>query len=210
MHLTSSQIVRIVDDDEGMRTWLLFVLDKANISSVAFASGAELLGSFDSTCTGCLVVDFEMPEMSGLQLVKEIRGRGFMIPFLIITGRGSVSLAVEAMIEGAVTVIEKPFGHVQFVEHVRKALAQDLQQREATARQNQLKAQLDLLTAREREVLELVVQGWLSKQIAKSLGISSKTVEVHRSNISKKLGMTSVAQLVKLVVSVKHQIPKDK
>ena len=177
-----------------------FVLRKAEISSQAFSSGQQFLDGWDGSNPGCLVVDFQMPEMSGLKLVQEVRRRFGMVPFLLVTGYGTVAMAVEAMKMGAITVIEKPFHRDQFIETVQKMIAFELKRREHVSRQSQVAERMQLLTVREREIAELVVAGNLTKQIAKLLGISTKTVEVHRSRITKKLGVESVAQLVRMLV----------
>ncbi len=198
--MSNNAIVYVVDDDDGMRESMSFVLRKADIASRAFSSGQQFLDSWDGSNPGCLVVDFQMPEMSGLKLVQEVRSRFGMVPFLLVTGYGTVAVAVEAMKMGAITVIEKPFHHDLFIDIVRKMIAFELKRRAQLNRQSQVAKRMQLLTVREREIAELVVAGNLTKQIAKLLGISTKTVEVHRSRITKKLGVESVAQLVRMVV----------
>lgn len=199
-------VVFVVDDDEGMRRSLSFVLSKAGIETRCFSSGSQLLQEWDDSTPGCLVVDFLMPDMTGLQLVEEVRARGAMTPFILVTGHGTVTMAVQAMKMGAVTVIEKPFHHDQLLdllESVRATINQTKLQRQLISEEECVIDRINSLTSRESEVMELVVRGDLTKQIAKQLGISTKTVEVHRSNITKKMGVQSVAQLVKIVVSAK-------
>jgi FixJ family two-component response regulator len=123
-----------------------------------------------------------------------------MVPFLLVTGYGTVAMAVEAMKMGAITVIEKPFHHDLFINTVREMIAFELKRRDQLNRQSQVAERMQLLTVREREIAELVVAGNLTKQIANLLGISAKTVEVHRSRITKKLGVESVAQLVRVLL----------
>lgn len=197
-------IVYIVDDDEGTRQSLSFVLTSAGIETRNFASAQQLLNEWDESVQSCLVVDFQMPEMSGLQLIHEIRERGSMVPFLLITGHGTVPMVVQAMRLGAVTVIEKPFHHdhlLELLETIRKTISLSEVQQQSELEADAITQRLHSLTSRESQIMDLVVKGDLTKQIAKHLGISTKTVEVHRSNITKKLGVQSVAQLVKLVVS---------
>ena len=198
--MSNNAVVYVVDDDDGMRQSMSFILRKAEISSQAFSSGQQFLESWDGSNPGCLVVDFQMPEMSGLKLVQEVRSRFGMVPFLLVTGFGTVAMAVEAMKMGAITVIEKPFHHDLFIDTVRKMIAFELKRRDQLNRQSHVAERMQLLTVREREIADLVVAGNLTKQIAKLLGISTKTVEVHRSRITKKLGVESVAQLVRMVV----------
>ncbi len=198
--MNDNLVVYVVDDDDGMRNSMSFVLKKAEIACQSYSSGKEFLDEWNGINPGCLVVDFQMPEMSGLKLIQEARIRHGMIPFVLVTGHGTVAMAVEAMKLGAVTVIEKPFHHGLFIDAVRAAMAIDIQRRELEKQQFELTNRLKLLTAREREIANLVVDGNLTKQIAKLLGISTKTVEVHRSHITKKLGVESVAQLVRMVM----------
>ncbi len=195
-----NQVVFVVDDDDGMRDSMSFLLKKADIPCLAFSSGKQFLEEWDGTTSGCMVVDFQMPEMTGLALMIQARSRYGMIPFVLVTGHGTVSIAVEAMKMGAVTVIEKPFHHELFIEAVLTTMAIDLRRRKSERQQIELANRLKLLTVREREIADMVVGGSLTKQIGRQLGISTKTVEVHRSNITKKLGVESVAQLVKMLV----------
>ncbi len=202
-------IVYIVDDDENARTSLSFLLNSANLMTRCFESPSEFLDHWEEAEPGCLVVDFQLPGMSGLELIREVRGRGSMVPFVLATGYGTKPLMIQALRLGAVNVIEKPFDPnelLEILESIRKTVLQTKAQREAEHEVSDLSQRLHSLTARESEVLDMVVNGDLTKQIAKQLGISQKTVEVHRSNITKKLGVQSVAQLVKLVVSAKMRM----
>lgn len=201
--MIDSSTVYIVDDDDRMRESISFVLRKAEIASEAFSTGQLLMDSLAEETPGCLVVDFQMAEMTGLKLMSEIRNRCGQIPFVLITGHGSVPIAVEAMKLGAITVIEKPFHHQVFLDSVREMMEIAKRRRESKLKQKEMEQRLNLLTDREKEVTELVVDGVLTKQIAKRLGISVKTVEVHRSHITKKLGVESIAQLVELVVDTR-------
>ena len=198
--VSENLVVSVIDDDDGMRESMSFLLRKAEIPSQTYSSGHQFLDSWDGASPGCLVVDFQMPEMSGLKLVQEVRSRFGMVPFLLVTGYGTVAMAVEAMKMGAITVIEKPFHHDLFIDTVRNMTALELMRQEQLNRQSQVAERMQLLTVREREIAELVVAGNLTKQIATLLGISTKTVEVHRSRITRKLGVESVAQLVRMLL----------
>jgi FixJ family two-component response regulator len=203
-------IVYIVDDDESARTSLTYYLNSANIRSRGFGSPSEFFDHWEEAEPGCLLVDFQMPEMSGLELISEIRERHSMVPFILMTGHGTTSLVIRALRLGAVNVIEKPFhldDLVKMLESVRKTIEQSKAQRLAKFEAIEVNQRLITLTERESEVMNFVVEGALTKQIAKQLGISQKTVEVHRSNITKKLGVQSVAQLVKLVISARFRKP---
>jgi RNA polymerase sigma factor (sigma-70 family) len=198
--MDSKQVVYVVDDDDGMRDSMSFLLKKADISCLAFSSGKQFLDQWDGTQPSCMVVDFQMPDMTGLALLNQARSRHGFIPFVLVTGHGTVAMAVEAMKMGAVTVIEKPFRHELFIDTVQTTMARDLQRRESELQKLDVANRIKSLTEREQEIVKMVVEGSLTKQIAKQLGISSKTVEVHRSRITKKLGVRSVAQLVRMVV----------
>ena len=198
--MDSNQVVYVVDDDDGMRDSMSFLLKKADIACLAFSSGKQFLEEWDGTYPVCMVVDFQMPDMTGLALLNLARCRHGLIPFVLVTGHGTVAMAVEAMKMGAVTVIEKPFHHELFIETVQTTMAIDLRRRESELQKLEVANRLKSLTEREQEIAKMVVDGSLTKQIAKELGISAKTVEVHRSHITKKLGVKSVAQLVKMVV----------
>jgi len=195
--------VYIVDDDLGMRESISYVLAKAEINSKDYASGKEMLDDLKGSSPGCMVVDFQMPDESGIKLMQQVRSLFGQVPFVLVTGHGTIPLTVEAMKLGAVTVLEKPFLPDDFVNSVREMLAAEAQGRQAMQQKQAVLDRMSSLTAREHEIAELVVAGNLTKQIAKQLGISTKTVEVHRSHITKKLGVESVAQLVNLVLGAR-------
>lgn len=201
-------VIYVVDDDESMRNCLGLVLTRAGFTVKAFASPSEFRKDYDFDSAGCLVFDLETPEMSGLDLWKELLRNGSRHPLIMITGYGTVPCAVEAMQLGAINFIEKPFQLEEFLTVVNQALRSNLQERENRFRLEDIHQRVESLTSREREVLELVVVGHLSKQIGKALKISSKTVEVHRSNITKKMGVESVAQMVLLMSDYAAQMKK--
>lgn len=178
-------------------------LNQHGIQTVAFSCGRVCLEDLYEPLPVCLVVDFQMPEISGLELIREIRKQVYWLPFILVTGKGTVAIAVDAMRLGAITVIEKPIDPKTFVDAVRNAIAGEMARRCAFLELDKFRQRFELLTSREREVADLVVDGNATKQIAKSLGISVKTVEVHRGRISKKLGVTSIAQLVRLFLNSK-------
>ncbi len=201
MHNT---FIYFVDDDEGIRLSMEALLNREGYHTKLYANGRELLADLDNLSYGCMIVDFRMPDMSGLELIREIRERGVNMPFLVISGCATINMAVEAIKLGAVDIIEKPFEVREFLAHVRAVLEESVRLRDEMEHQAE-QAEADprkLLTPREKQVLELVVAGELTKNIAKSLGISTKTVEVHRSNIAKKFRVDSVAQLVTSVLTL--------
>ena len=196
--------VYLVDDDPSMTDLMAAFLNTNGISTRAFSSGRQCLEALREPFPICLVVDFQMPEISGLEMIREFRKRHYWLPFILVTGRGTVDIAVDAMKLGAITVIEKPIDPSAFVVAVCNAISVEQLRRSAFEELDRFRKKFNLLTSRERQVADLVIEGNATKQIAKSLGISVKTVEVHRGRITKKLEVTSVAQLVKLFLEAEQ------
>ncbi len=192
-------IVMLVEDDQGMRDSLEYMLRSNGYDVRTYANATELIDDYDPHCHGCLVVDLKLPSMSGLDLQQHLQKKGGNHPFLVITGHGDIPTAVEAMKVGAVDFLEKPFDESVFLSRVNQALRKDALNRDRKSANSDVEDRFNSLTPRERQVMELVVDGMLTKQIARQLGISTKTVEVHRSHVTKKMHVQSVAQLVKLV-----------
>jgi FixJ family two-component response regulator len=192
--------VHIVDDDEAMRDSLKWLLESRGLTVELYPSGEAFLAAFDNGFGGCLVLDVRMPGMSGLDLYAQLQARASTLPVIFITGHGDVPMAVSALKKGAADFIEKPFNDQDMLGLIESCMQQD---RVAAARRAEIASvtlRLDCLTQREREVLAQIVGGKLNKQIADDLGISIKTVEVHRSRVMEKMGADSVAELVQLVL----------
>lgn len=198
--LTEHSTVFVVDDDDDMRNSLTRTIRSVGLNVEAYASPSEFLAAYNPERPGCLVLDLRLPEMNGIELYELLRARGCRYPFLVITGHGDVGAAVDAMQRGALDFIEKPFSRQRLLDQVHRAIERDEHNRQQMSEHLYIKTRLESLTAREREVLDLVIQGRLSREIAAELNISPKTVEVHRSKIVKKMGVDSVAQLVGLVM----------
>jgi FixJ family two-component response regulator len=194
--MESLATVFLVDDDEDLRNGVAWILRGAGLAVEAHASPDGLLQAPPPDLLGCFLLDLQLPGMSGLELLKRLCEKGCHQPFIVLSGRGDISMAVEAMRLGAIDFIEKPFSHQRLLDAVQKAVEHDISARRRRAEQLGLQQRLNTLTSREREVLECVVLGRLSKQIAHELMISPKTVEVHRSRIMKKLEVDSLAQLL--------------
>lgn len=192
--------VYLVDDNDGFRDSTAWLLETAGFEVAAFASGPEFVEAYGGDRHGaepeCLVSDMRMPQMSGLQLQDELRRRGIVLPLVFVTAHGDVPLAVEAMRKGAANFLEKPFGEDALVDAIRTALA--------TARNNGAVGAVGecmaKLSPRERQVLDLVVASKPNKIIADILGISIKTVELHRANMMNKLGVRSLPELMKVAL----------
>ncbi|RJP42527.1 MAG: DNA-binding response regulator [Phycisphaerales bacterium] len=174
------------------------------MSVATFPSAQEFLNRYNAEQPGCLILDVRMPGMSGLELQRRLKDCGVDIPIIIITGHGDVPIAVRAMKDGAVEFLEKPFSKQILLEHVRDALRRDGERRSAAARQADVETRLARLSKREREVMELVVSGKVSKEVAAELGISKKTVDVHRTRVMHKMEVGSLPELVEMVVTLRR------
>jgi FixJ family two-component response regulator len=192
--------VHVVDDDEAMRDSLKWLLESRGLKVQLYASGEEFLQAFDNGFCGCLVLDVRMPGISGLDLYEQLRERACTLPVIYITGHGDVPMAVSALKKGATDFIEKPFNDQDMLGLIESCMEQDRAASARRAENASVAQRLDSLTQRENEVLGLVVAGKLNKQIADELGISIKTVEVHRSRVMQKMGANSVAELVQLTL----------
>jgi len=202
----ASPTVFVVDDDESVRGSLRFLLRSAGLESRAFGSAPEFLGAYDPAQPGCLVLDVRMPGMSGLELQQELNLRGAVIPVIFITGHGDIPMAVEAMQHGAHDFLQKPFRDEDLIERVRRALAKDAKARAALEEHKVIREHLESLTPREREVLVLMARGKPNKIMAHELGVSQRTVEIHRARVMEKSGASSLAELVRMVMDVEPEL----
>jgi FixJ family two-component response regulator len=193
----------LVDDEEPVRKAIMRLLRAEGLSVAAFASAAEFLDGLDSRGAGCLVLDVAMPGLSGLELQEELARRGARLPIVFLTGRADVPMCALAMKRGAVDFLVKPVNDSDLLAAVRRALDQDERASRQHREQEEISARLQTLTAREREVLELVVRGKLNKQIAADLGAAEKTIKVHRGRVMTKMAAASVADLVRMMQKVR-------
>jgi FixJ family two-component response regulator len=190
--------VYIVDDDDGMRRALTVLMQTVGYNAVAFERPTEFLQKLDPNQPGCLVLDVRMPEMSGLEVQQQLNRNGSMLPVILVTGHGDIPMAVQAMKDGAFDFLQKPFRDQDLLDRINGALKQDAENRELVERHADLKRRVESLTPREREVMGLVVDGRANKVIAIDLGLSERTVEIHRANVMEKMQARSVAHLVKM------------
>jgi FixJ family two-component response regulator len=191
-------VIYIVDDDDGMRRALTVLMTTVGYNAVAFARPSEFLAKYDPNHPGCLVLDVRMPEMSGLEVQQQLNRSGSMLPVILVTGHGDIPMAVQAMKDGAFDFLQKPFRDQELLDRINGALKQDAENRLMVERHADLKRRADSLTPREREVMAFVVDGRANKVIAIDLGLSERTVEIHRANVMEKMGARSVAHLVKM------------
>lgn len=197
-------LVYIVDDDEAIRDSLSMLMSSVGLASRTFESAVEFLESYDPAAHSCLVADIRMPGLSGLELQQELNGRGVAMPLLFITGHGDVPMAVKAMQDGAIDFLQKPFRDQDLIDRIHKALQRDSSTRQEQLRVQSLRERLEKLTPREREVMEKVVRGCANKVIAMDLGVSQRTVELHRARVMQKMGVRSLAELVRQVAQLEE------
>ncbi len=191
--------VFIVDDDDEVRDSLEDLVDSVGLKAEIFASAQEFLAAYDPLRAGCLVLDIRMPGMSGLELQEKLGEQQAVLPIIFITGHGDVPMAVEAMRRGAVDFIQKPFRDQDLLDRINSALAQGVGRREDMEEQRAIEERINSLTRRERQVMEMVVEGKANKVIAIDLGLSQRTVEVHRANVMEKMRAKTLADLVRMV-----------
>lgn len=190
--------VYLIDDDESVRHSLGFMLKTSKLEVRSFTSGSQFLREVKDLAPGCVLLDIRMPEIDGLEVQAELTRRGVIYPVIVMTGHGDVEIAVKAMKAGAVDFIEKPFDKQLMLDAVREGFARLERSNETSERQRQARQRLNVLTARETDVLEGLVQGYPNKTIGYDLGISSRTVEIHRANLMKKLEVNNLSDLLRI------------
>jgi len=190
--------VFVVDDDPAMRDSLCWLLQSVDLHVETYPSADAFLAAYDAGRPGCLVLDVRMPGMSGLNLQDELRARNIRLPIIMLSGHAEVPTAVRALKAGAIDFMEKPFSDELLLDRIRQAIDLDRERRDAGARRAAVAERYALLTPREREVMELVTAGKANKVIAADLGLSPKTVEVHRAAVMDKMHADSVADLVRM------------
>jgi len=195
-------IVYVVDDDSAVRNSLRLLLKSVGLNAATLGSAQEFLSSYDPNQPGCLLLDVRMPGMSGIELQQHLNLLGAVIPVIFISGHGDVPMAVEAMQHGAFDFLQKPFRDQDLIDRIQHALVKDHANREELRKRDSIRTRLELLTPREREVLALVTSGKPNKVIASDLGLSQRTVEIHRARVMDKLEATSLAQLVRMTLDL--------
>lgn len=196
------QVVYVVDDDASARDSLCWLLGTEKLRTRAFASAGEFLAAWSSDWSGCITLDIRMPDMSGLQVQQELLRRGNLMPIIILTGHADVPVAIHTLKAGAFDFLEKPYSDETLMQCIKSALELEREIRGEQEDRLRLADVFRDLTAREREVMKLVVDGNTNKSIAAMLGISEKTVEIHRARVMRKTGAGSLSELVRLHLSV--------
>jgi len=195
----SDAVIHLIDDDEDVRRALSFLLGTAGFAVKVYESAVMFLEKYDGSAAGCVVSDVRMPGLDGLQLLRRLREMESKAPVIVMTGHADVMLAVEAMKAGAVDFIEKPFPDDRLLAAIEAALARREQVQQG-GKVAQIRERMASLTAREREVLDGLLAGHPNKTIAYDLGLSPRTVEVHRANVMTKMGASSLSELVRMAL----------
>jgi FixJ family two-component response regulator len=197
--------VFIVDDDSGVRSSIRVLMKSVGLPATPYPSAKEFLDNYSPHQPGCLVLDIRMPGMSGLELQEALNERGAVIPVIFISGHADIPMAVEAMRHGAFDFLPKPFRDQDLIDRIQQALARDQEVRESLREHGRTRARIASLTPREKEVLELLTSGKANKMMAQDLGLSQRTVEIHRAHVMEKMGAKSVAQLVRMVMDLEYR-----
>ncbi len=196
--MTDKRIVHIIDDEEGVRRSAGFMLKTSGFAVRTWSSGVEFLKEVRHAETGCVLLDIRMPEMDGLEVQQTLNDRGVTMPVIVLTGHGDVGIAVKAMRAGAVDFLEKPFETDTLLDAIERAFQRLDSEKDVMVRAAEAEVVLGSLSAREREVLDGLAQGYPNKTIAYDLGISPRTVEVHRANIMAKLQARSLSEALRI------------
>ena len=197
--IPANSLVFLIDDDASVRRGVSRLLRSAGLRNEVFGSASDFLARDQHLGPACVIVDVRMPGINGMGLQDLLLEQRREEQLVFITGHGNISMCAQAMKAGAVDFLPKPFRDTELLECVERALARAAEQRRRGAKKTEARRLLDLLTPREFEVMQLVVTGMLNKQIAAQLGTAEKTIKVHRGRVMKKLGIVSVAELVRLV-----------
>jgi two-component system response regulator FixJ len=205
--MKKNPLVMVVDDDSGIRNAMRALLKSVGLESAQYPSAQEFLAAYQPSQPGCLVLDIRMPGMSGLELQQQLNLRGAVIPVIFMTGHGDIPMAVEAMQHGAFDFLQKPFRDQDLLDRIQRAIAKDAELRKSLGEHERIRAHLESLTPREREVLDLMTQGKQNKVIGQELGVSPRTIEIHRARVMEKMGANSVAELVHMMLGLKHVMP---
>ena len=196
--MNEEQTVVVVDDDPGVRDSLSMLLESVGLTHRLYATAKDFLADVDQIHSGCLVLEIRMPGMSGLELQSKLREHNIALPIIFITGHGDINMAVKAMRLGALDFITKPYHEQELLDRIHEALEYENNSRKQLHEHHELVARINSLSDREREVFERVAAGQANKVIASDLGISERTVEVHRAQAMRKLDARTLAEVVRI------------
>jgi FixJ family two-component response regulator len=202
----SQQTVYVVEDDEAVRDSLELLLKSDGKPVKTYDNANAFLKDYAESMAGCIVLDIRMPGMDGMELQKKLNEKHSILPIIFVTGHGDVPMAVDAMKEGAIDFIQKPYREEALLEKIDAALSQDVEQRKTLGEKQEILRRVKSLTPREHEIMDRMIEGQANKVIAIELEISQRTVEIHRSRVMHKMGTHSLAHLVRMILSVKDLI----
>lgn len=202
----TQQTVFVVEDDEAVRDSLELLLKSDGKPVKTYENANAFLKDYSEKMAGCIVLDIRMPGMDGMELQKKLNEKHSILPIIFVTGHGDVPMAVDAMKEGAVDFIQKPYREEALLQKIEAALEQDREQRKTLDEKQEILRRVKSLTPREHEIMDRMIAGQANKVIAIELEISQRTVEIHRSRVMHKMGTHSLAHLVRMVLSVKDLI----
>jgi RNA polymerase sigma factor (sigma-70 family) len=200
----SEPTVFVVDDDAGVRDSIALLIRSVGLKSQTYPSANDFLATYAAGTPGCLVLDVRMPGMSGLELQERLEAIGSTLPIIFLTAHGDIPMAVQAVKAGAVDFIQKPFRDQALIDRIQQAIEQDARAREEFTDRDRIADRVATLTPREREVMDMVVEGKANKAIAIDLGLSQRTVEIHRARVMKKMQAESLSQLVQMIMRSKR------
>jgi FixJ family two-component response regulator len=203
MKSVGAPTVFIIDDDRGMRQSIQDLVESVGLHAESFATSGEFLKRKRTNDPSCLVLDIRLPQMSGLDFQRQLAESGMQIPIIFVTAHGDVPMSVRALKSGAVEFLTKPFRDQDLLDAIQQALQRDRAEQEQQAEINDLRERYGALTAREQQVMALVVSGMLNKQIASEIGASEATVKIHRGNVMRKMQAGSVVDLVRMADKLK-------
>ena len=203
--MTEEATVFLVEDDDAVRDSLQLVLESVGHKVAAYSRADAFLEDFSTRLAGCIVLDIRMPGMNGMELQRQLNNRNSILPIIFVTGHGDVPMAVEAMQRGAVDFVQKPYREEELLNKIQQAIAADVEARAQLNEKQAIRAKLEELTPREKQVMELMIEGKANKVIAYDLDISQRTVEIHRARVMEKMAVRSLAHLVRMVMAAQDE-----
>lgn len=200
--MTTEATVYLVEDDDAVRDSLQMVLESVGHKVASYSRADTFLEDFSTDMAGCMVLDIRMPGMNGMELQRQLNSRNSILPIIFVTGHGDVPMAVEAMQRGAVDFVQKPYREEELLSKIQQAITADAENRADLEEKHKITERLADLTPREKQVMDLMIEGKANKVIAYDLDISQRTVEIHRARVMEKMGVRSLAHLVRMVMAV--------
>ncbi len=202
--MTVEATVYLVEDDDAVRDSLQMVLESVGHKVASYSRADAFLEDYSDEMAGCMVLDIRMPGMNGMELQRQLNTRNSILPIIFVTGHGDVPMAVDAMQRGAVDFVQNPYREEELLGKIQQAITADIENRADLEEKHKIRAKLSDLTPRETQVMELMIEGKANKVIAYDLDISQRTVEIHRARVMEKMGVRSLAHLVRMVMAAEE------